>query len=97
MTTNIDFSKAHKHPDYPGVAWAIEGYNIERAPVMLDPDDELSGVYYDESEEVEDVTQVRCHMIGDDRTFLFDTEDMIELDDEEYCSSCGQVGCSWGH
>lgn len=84
----IDFDKAYRHPDYPGIAWRIDGYNQELARF----DEE----WYNEPEYVEDVTQVRCHMIGDDRSFLFDTEDMIELDDSEYCSECGQIGCGHG-
>lgn len=35
-------------------------------------------------------------MIGDDRRWLFDPEDVSEIDDEDYCSGCGQIGCGWG-
>jgi hypothetical protein len=85
MSTYIDFDKRYRHPDYPGVAWYIEGYRMDR-----DADYEWSGI------ETEDVTQVRAVMVGDDRTFLFDTEDMIALSDDEYCPECGQIGCKGG-
>ena len=33
-------------------------------------------------------------MVGDDRPFAFDPEDCIPLDEDAYCASCGQVGCT---
>lgn len=85
--TLIDFDKKYYHPDYPGVAWYIQGYNVER---QYDGFPEWA---YEDYEEVEDVTKVRAIMVGDDRVFLFDTEDMVELDDGDYCTECGQIGC----
>jgi len=32
-------------------------------------------------------------MVGDDRRHEFRMTDMVELDDGDYCGSCGQVGC----
>lgn len=43
-------------------------------------------------EEVTDYDRVLCHMIGDDRDFEFEIEDLEKID--EPCS-CGQVGCGW--
>jgi hypothetical protein len=44
---------------------------------------------------------VTCHMIGDDRSFQFEANEVTEIneDDAEYkfCRVCGQIGCGWGH
>lgn len=39
--------------------------------------------------------KIECHMIGDDRTFVFDPADCTLLDSGEFCWDCGQVGCYW--
>lgn len=36
---------------------------------------------------------ISCHMIGDDRTFVFDPDSATLINDDEYCSCCGQMGC----
>lgn len=81
----------YRHPDYPGAAWTIDG------PTMVDEYDPDTG------ENVTDWTgykvpavpaTVDAHMIGDDRTFRFDADELIELDDDDYCAECGQIGCT---
>jgi hypothetical protein len=32
-------------------------------------------------------------MIGDDRIFEVDADDVHKIDDKDYCSECGQIGC----
>ncbi len=67
--------------DYDGIAWHILGWQTEP-----NEDTEWTGM--------EDRTgQVVCIMIGDDRKFTFDPEDVIPIDREAYCSECGQIGC----
>jgi hypothetical protein len=41
---------------------------------------------------------IQCHMIGDDRVFTFDPDDygITVMEDDEFCSTCGQIGCGWG-
>lgn len=74
---------AFKHPDYPGVAWRVIG-------------DETAATEETEWTGIREPTGlVRAVMIGDDRPFAFDPDDLIELDDLDYCSECGQIGC--GH
>lgn len=34
-------------------------------------------------------------MVGDDRVFEFDPEECEPLEEDEFCPSCGQIGC--GH
>lgn len=38
---------------------------------------------------------VRCHMIGDDRSFEFDIEELTKIEEGTFCWSCGQIGCGW--
>jgi hypothetical protein len=60
------------------------------------PDENPSNYAYGEPEEVEDRTRVVAHMIGDDRDFTFDIDDLTPIPDDAYCACCGQVGCQWG-
>ena len=34
-------------------------------------------------------------MVGDDREWKVDPSDLTEIGSEDYCSSCGQIGCGW--
>lgn len=40
--------------------------------------------------------RVRAVMVGDDYEHVVDVSDLVPIDDNEYCSGCGQIGCSWG-
>lgn len=40
--------------------------------------------------------QVFVVMIGDDKEYLVDFESLQLIDDDEFCSQCGQIGCSHG-
>ena len=74
---------AYKHPDYGGVAFRVDG------PVMIrDEDYEWSGI------EIEDPDKVRAHMIGDDREFTFERDELTLINDDEFCPGCGQIGCT---
>lgn len=39
---------------------------------------------------------VNCIMVGDDRKFEFDIDDLDVLDFDKFCSGCGQIGCAHG-
>lgn len=84
VTPEFDFKPAYKAADYSGVAWRVTGYVTEN---VYDED-------FDGYEEVEDRTRVVAHMIGDDRNFTFDVDDLTPLADDTYCRTCGQVGCT---
>ena len=43
-----------------------------------------------------DLGRVVCVMVGDDRRFTHDVDDLTPLDDDDYCSGCGQIGCGHG-
>ena len=65
------------------IAFYLIGYVQE-----ADEDTEWSGVYN------EDRSRVVAVMVGDDRKHTVDVDDLTVLDDEAYCSVCGQIGCS---
>jgi hypothetical protein len=92
--TDFDFSKAYKVEGWAGVAWRATGYVIEHEVVpVYDEDGEYTG--FDDWEEVEDRERVKCYMVGDDAKFTFDVDELTPLDNDEYCSGCGQIGCGW--
>lgn len=73
---------AYRVSGYDGVAWSVWGWETEP-----DEDTEWSGT--------ENRTgKVICVMVGDDRQFTFDQDELSPISSEEYCASCGQVGCS---
>ena len=39
-------------------------------------------------------SHVRAVMVGDDRVHEVDKDDLVLLDEDAYCSECGQVGCT---
>lgn len=69
----------------PGIAWRCLG------PVMIrDADYEWTGI------EEPDPQLVRMVMVGDDTVHIVDADDLVRLDETEFCPECGQVGCGWG-
>jgi len=66
-----------------GIAWYLLG------PVMVrDEDYDWTGI--EEPHE----TLVRAVMVGDDRVFEVDRDDLCLLGELDYCAECGQVGCT---
>lgn len=43
-----------------------------------------------------DGSRVRVHMVGDDRVYEVNADDCSPLPDDEFCGSCGQIGCGHG-
>lgn len=39
---------------------------------------------------------IKCVMVGDDQTFEFDMDDLDVLHWDQFCASCGQIGCGHG-
>lgn len=66
-----------------GIAFRVIG--PETAP---DEDTEWTGI---ENE----TGRLLVVMIGDDRVFAVDPDDVTELADEDLCFECGQIGCGW--
>ena len=69
---------------YKGVAWYVLGW--ETVP---DEDTDWGGY-------TNRTGRVVARMVGDDRDFIFEQEDLEPLDRTKYCSECGQIGCSHG-
>lgn len=67
---------------YPGIAWRVLGWETEP-----DEDTEWSGY------EVR-TGRVVAVMVGDDRHFSLDVDDVAALPREDYCGECGQIGCT---
>lgn len=65
------------------VAWYVYGWEVQP-----DDDTEWSGCY-------NRTGLLVCCMVGDDQPFVIDPDDLQAIDDEEYCHSCGQIGCGW--
>lgn len=68
-------------PEYQADAYRIDGWETEP-----DEDTEWSG--YENR-----TGNLIAVMIGDDRHFAVDPDDVSELRDDEYCPECGQIGC----
>jgi len=88
MTRNYEVDNDRFHaPAYrmagwgAGIAWHVLGWETEP-----DEDTHWSGC--------ENRTgRVLAVMVGDDRRFAFDLEDLTPLKGSEYCRDCGQIGC----
>ena len=79
-----EYDSAYTVEGYRGIAWRIWGWQTEP-----DADTVWTGM--------ENRTgQLVCVMVGDDRAFLFDPDELTPLDELAYCGSCGQVGCTHG-
>jgi hypothetical protein len=65
-----------------GIAWSKLG------PQMVDDEDTEWTGYQVETGLVEMV------MIGDDRVFAVDPDDVHEIPDDAFCRDCGQIGCT---
>ena len=95
----IDFGQYVSVADYKGVAFWVDNWAKEineQYVEYVNPDD--SGDVFFGWEEIENIsdTQVECYMIGDDRKFVFDISDLTLIDVNDFCGSCGQIGCGHG-
>lgn len=73
---------AYKVKGHGGVAWTVLGWETQP-----DEDTEWSG------QEVRTGSVVAV-MVGDDRRFTFDPDDLEPLKREDFCGECGQIGCA---
>ncbi len=77
----MDKDAAYTIKGYDGIAWYYK--KDETKP---DEDTEWSGFE-------QPTGNVIMVMIGDDREFSFDPDDVTPINEDEYCHSCGQIGC----
>ena len=78
---------------YRGIAWYVLGWETEPGPSEW-YDEEAEEWVSDEEPEPVRTGQVVCVMVGDDRHFTFDRDDITPLAREDYCGECGQMGCT---
>ncbi|MFQ5668553.1 MAG: hypothetical protein ACE5I7_19280 [Candidatus Binatia bacterium] len=79
----IDFDATYHVDGWEGIAF--HAIRMETEP---DEDTVWSGF---ENE----TGRVVVRMVGDDRDFAVEVEDLTPLPEEDYCSGCGQIGCGW--
>jgi hypothetical protein len=72
---------AYQIVGWQGVAWSVLGWETEP-----DQDTEWTGM------EIRTGNLV-ARMVGDDRDFSVEPDDVSPLSDDDYCSVCGQIGC----
>jgi len=66
-----------------GIAWYVLGWETE-------PDQDTEWTGYEIR-----TGNVVAVMVGDDRHFAFEPDDLEPIDPETFCRDCGQIGC--GH
>jgi hypothetical protein len=80
----FDFDAAYTADGYSaGIAWRVYAWEEE-----ADEDTEWTGMLVRTG-------RVLAHMVGDDRTFSFEPDELTVIAEDDYCSCCGQVGCGW--
>lgn len=72
---------AYRVAGFGGVAFYVLGWETE-------PDEDTVWSGYEQR-----TGKVVCVMVGDDKRWSFDPEDVTALEREEYCGECGQIGC----
>lgn len=73
---------AYRVDRYNGIACYVRGWEVE-------PDEDTEWTGYNVR-----TGRVVVQMVGDDRLFAVDPETVHALEREEYCGSCGQMGCT---
>ena len=96
-TKELDMNATYRVKGWPAVAFSIYGYpQIWDAYTALCVDED--GNEYeedtDDGEWIDDTSgDVLVVMIGDDAKHRVSIDDLIPLDELDYCTECGQIGC----
>lgn len=72
---------AYRVSGHGGVAFVVIGWETE-------PNDDTEQSGYENR-----TGRLICVMVGDDRRWAFDPEDVTPIDEDDYCHECGQIGC----
>lgn len=95
--TYTEFSKGQhvRVKGYSGVAFTVLG--PETVSEYIEQCDDETGDCWisDEPDERETGKMLVC-MVGDDRKIAIDPDDAFPITDDEFCGSCGQIGCGHG-
>jgi hypothetical protein len=101
--TDIDFDARYRVDGYGGVAFYLKGYatteEYEGDYLVCEDEDcdhQSSDTCWIEGDTsiVTDHDHVIAVMVGDDRKHVIDVDDLEMLADDDYCSGCGQIGCT---
>lgn len=84
---------AYRVKGHGGIAWYVYGWETEPGPTEWYDDDAKEWMYDEEPEPVR-TGQIVCVMVGDDRRWVFDPDDVEPIAREDYCGECGQIGCT---
>lgn len=98
LASEVDFGMYVVANGYSGIAFWVDDWAKEVKEEMFSFLEEESGELdwgWDEVEIVSD-HMVECYMVGDDRKFVFDLDDLTAINVNDFCRSCGQIGCSHG-
>lgn len=100
---DVDMSARYTVAGYRGVAFYLVGWaqetQYEGDQLVCDDeecDHQLSEMCWAQGEYsiVYSDTMVRAIMVGDDREHIVDIDDLTKIGDDDYCSVCGQIGCT---
>lgn len=69
---------------YEGIAFRVDGF-----PEWKGPDYDWTGLVWTHPH------RRLVHMVGDDREYDVHIDELTSLDEAEFCSGCGQIGCGW--
>src|SRR3954467_9719163 len=97
---SIDMDARYRVEGCGGVAVWIKGWTTEEVyegDYLVCDDDECdhdSEMCWTEGDtSIVPGNMLRVVMVGDDREHIVDPDDLVKLDDDDYCSVCGQIGC----
>ena len=74
-------AEAYRVEGWKGIAWRVLGWATEP-----DEDTEWTGIE-------QRTGQLVARMVGDDRDFLFEPDEVEAIREDEFCHECGQIGC----
>lgn len=99
----LDFSARYRVEGWGGVAFYARRYastDQYEGDLLLCADDDcdhaLSALCWAEGDtsEIVDYERVVMVMVGDNRERLIEVDELTVLDEHDYCTECGQIGCA---
>jgi hypothetical protein len=93
----IDFDARYTVRGQSGIAYWLLGWEAEQRPMICFGEDEdgteVEIEDWSETELVRSGDNVVAVMVGDDRRWVIDKDDLTLISEDDYCHECGQVGC----
>ncbi len=99
LLQEVDFGMYVSHESYRGIAFWVDDWarSLEEQYVEYIESDDSGEVFFG-WEEVEVISNsvVECYMVGDDKMYKFDIDELTAVNVNDFCYSCGQIGCGHG-